>query len=221
MNEKNTSSLSKNLKYIFVLIGIVVLALSYILVFNNYKSKSEDIQVEIDDLQVRCDDLEEKESNKKKVEDAIKKSEANVEKILAEFDGGISFKGQIMDNYNMSQQLGIQVPTATLAQASEIKALEGFEKPYTAIGNTYIINTVGTYEQSKDIVKYLMEQEGKRKVPTTIDFDFSSTEQMVYLTINVNEYAIIGEDREEQAVVIPSYPQGTDNVFYSEVLKVD
>lgn len=232
MNEANKNALSKNLKYIFILVGVLALVLSYFLVFQSYTAKSEDIQAEIDSLQSRYDDLEDKNNNKTDIEAKTKEANEAYETLIKKFDGGVTYQSEIMDNYNMGQKLQIQVPSLSL---TPLQAMYTFGQlptsnpnggtneeiaNYTGVMMSYTITTVGTYDQMKQTLNYIMNEEGKRKVPVSITFNYDSTGQQVALSVSVREYAITGDDRTQKEVVIPEYGKSTTNVFYSNGLSL-
>lgn len=231
MNEASKNSISKNLKYILVLVGVVALVLSYFLVYQKYSGKSEDIQAEIDSLELKCEDLETKNNNKAAVEEKTKEAEAEYESLIKKFDGGVTYQSEIMDNYNMGQKLQIQVPTLQLGQLETMYTFGqlassnpnggtgGVNAGYSGVSMTYSITTIGTYDQMKQTLNYIMNEEGKRKVPITIAFAYDSANQLVALNVSLKEYAITGEDRTQQEVVVPGYAQSTTNVFYNEIIK--
>lgn len=232
MNKTNNSSLYKNLKYILVLLGVVALVLSYFFVFTKYNKKTEDIQEEIDILQDKCDDLEVKNKNKANIEMKTKEAEEKYETILKKFDGGITYQSQIMDNYNMGQRLQIQVSRLSMASTTPVYTfgqlatsnpnggIGGVNTEYSGVSMAYTIATVGTYDQMKQTLNYIMNEEGKRKVPNTITFAYDSSTQQVSMSINITEYAVSGGDRVQKEVEIPDYVKSTTNVFYNEAIKV-
>lgn len=232
MNEANNSAFSKNLKYILILVGIVVLTLSYFLVFRKYSTKSEDIQAEIDSLQSKCDDLERKNNNKADIEAMTKETEEEYETLIKKFDGGVTYQSEIMDNYNMGQNLQIQISRLTLSPLQEMYTFgqlatsnpnggtSGADASYSGVMMSYTISTAGTYDQMKQTLNYIMNEEGKRKVPVSIIFNYDSTGQQVALSISVREYAITGDDRTQKEIVIPGYGKSTTNVFYSNGLSL-
>lgn len=232
MNEAGNSSVSKNLKYILVLVGVLALVLSYFLVYRKYNTKIEDIKPVIDELQAKCDDLEAKNDNKANIEKLTQEAEVAYAELLAKFDGGLSAQAEIMDAYNMGQRLQIKVPTLSLSaeavaytfgqiQTSNPNGgVGGVSTEYSANAMTYTLSTIGTYDQMKQTLNYIMQEEGKRKVPNSISFAYDSSTQQVALSIKVTEYAVAGGDRVQKEVVIPEYVQSVPNVFYNEVIKL-
>ncbi|MDE7431189.1 MAG: hypothetical protein K2N34_04640, partial [Lachnospiraceae bacterium] len=214
MNESGNSSVSKNLKYILVLVGVLALVLSYFLVFRKYTDKSKDIQTELDSLQAKCDDLEAKNGNKANIEKLTEEAEQKCEELLKKFDGDVTPQSVIMDNYNMGERLQIKIPTLSLATKEQTYTFGqltssnpnggtgGMNAEYTGMAMSYNITTLGTYDQMKQTLNYIMNEEGKRKVPISVTFSYSSTEQQVALNIAVKEYSVTGGDRVQKAVEI-------------------
>lgn len=232
MSETSNSSMSKNLKYVLVLLGVVALVLSYFLVFTKYNKKIEDIQDEIDILRDERDDLEIKNDNKANIVTLTKEADEKYESILKEFDGGITYQSQIMDNYNMGQRLQIKVPTLLMSQVTQVYTfgqiptsnpnggVGGVDSKYSAVAMSYTVTTSGTYDQMKQTLNYIMNEESKRKVLNSILFAYDSTNQEVSMNLNLVEYAVSGEDRAQKEVEIPSYVKSATNIFYNEAIKV-
>lgn len=232
MNGSGNSSVSKNLKYILILVGVLALVLSYFLVFRKYTDKSDEIQSELDSLQVKCDDLETKNGNKANIEKLTEEAEQKYEDLLKKFDGDVTPQSVIMDNYNMGQRLQIQIPTLSLSLKESAYAFGqlatsnpnggtgGVNAEYQGMSMAYTIMSIGTYDQMKQTLNYIMNEEGKRKVPINISFAFDSTNQQVALNIAIKEYAITGGDRVQKEIEIPGYVKSTTNIFFNEVLKL-
>ena len=52
MEEKKTSELAKNLKYILVLVGVLALVVSYFLFYKKYDEQAKSVEDEIEKLEV-------------------------------------------------------------------------------------------------------------------------------------------------------------------------
>lgn len=232
MNEAGNSSVSKNLKYILVLVGVLALVASYFLVYREYNTKIEDIKPTIEELQTKCDDLEAKNDNKANIEKQTQEAEAKYAEILTKLDGGLSYQAEIMDAYNMGQKLQIKVPTLSLSPEAVVYTfgqiptsnpnggVGGASTEYSGVAMSYALSTIGTYDQMKQTLNYIMQEEGKRKVLDAVTFAYDSATQQVALSIKVTEYAVTGGDRVQKEVVIPEYAKSVPNVFYNEVIKL-
>lgn len=223
MEESKNNEMMKNLKYVFVLVGVVAMVLAYFLVFNGYSEKADDLDSDIDELKEQYETLQQKAKkfNEKDVKAYVEECDAEYEKVMKKFDGGISYQSQIMDTYNMTQSLDIQIPSLSMTPATDVVGEDREDITFLTGQNyiekmmTYQISTITTYDKMKDVLKYVLEFEGKRKVPTSISFSYDSMTQQVSMAFSITEYAIAGEDRKVSKVDIPVYNQSSTNIFYN------
>lgn len=223
MEESRNNGLMKNLKYVFVLVGVVAVALAYFLVFSGYSAEADDLDSEIDELKEQYTALQQKADkyNEKDVKAYVEECDAEYDKVMKEFDGGISYQSQIMDTYNMAQKLDIQIPNLTMSEVADVTETEREDIAFLTSQNcvekvmSYQINTISTYDKMEDVLDYVLEFEGKRKVPTSISLDYDITAQELTIVFSINEYAIAGEDRKMSDVEVSSYEQGSTNIFYN------
>lgn len=223
MEETRSNGMMKNLKYVFVLVGVVAMVLAYFLVFNGYSDKADELDSEIDDLKSQYTALQQKATkyNKNDVEAYVAECDKVYNTVMKEFDGGISYQSQIMDTYKMIQDLDIQIPNLAMGAVTDISETEREDivfltsQNYTEKLMTYQINVISTYDKMLDVINYVLKFEGKRKVPTSISLDYDITKQELTTVFSINEYAIAGEDRKVSDVVVPGYAQGSTNIFYN------
>lgn len=223
-------SVNQNIKYIFVIIGIVVLVASYFLGFTKFYDKKKNIADEIDTLKVRYDDLSQKNSNRDKI---VKKTEENnslVEEEIKKYDGNISFESLIMDNVKIENDNSIKIITTSFNQNEDAYmfgqlpstsgngTVGGLDVAYKGISAMYSISAEGSYAQIKDVLIDIMNTTGKRKVPISLGFEFDATNSMVKLTASISEYAITGPDRKQSNVGIPEITHSTGNIFYNGMI---
>lgn len=230
MSEANRNSFSNNMKYLFVIVGILALVASYFLVFSKYNKKIDSINSEIDVLELRKDDLVSKNDNKDNIVEETKTTNQKFEELVKKFAPNITYQSQLMDNYNMSQNIGIEIPTVGVTAVSEAYTFGQIptSNPNGGVGGlgaenkgvvmTYNISTIGTYAQMTETINYILNENGKRKVPSSISFAYDSTTQEVALTISAKEYAIIGTKSKLSEISIPAFPKSTQNIFYNEII---
>lgn len=219
----------KNLKYVFVLVGVVAMVLAYFLVFSGYSDKADELDSEIDELKSQYTALQQKAAkfNKNDVEAYVAECDKVYDTVMGEFDGGISYQSQIMDTYNMTQKLDIQIPSLSMSAVTDVVDAEREDITFLTGQNyvekimTYQINTETTYDKMRDVIRYILEFDGKRKVPTSISFSYDTTEQRVALSFSISEYAIAGEDRDVSEVKVLPYATGSTNIFYNEAVKIN
>lgn len=216
MNETNNSSSSNgNIKYIFLLIGIVALVASYMLVTSKYTKINKDLTAEIETLDDRYKDLKNKVANEASVKAKTEENYKAAEEIYDKFDGKLSVQAAIMDTYNLKIDKKVDIPALNVTQPAT-----AFEFANGNVGNSmsYTFSTTGDYQQMKDVLKYFGDYKGKRKVPTSVSFTYDEIGQKVTLNLNVSEYSIEGEGRKQIPVTVPEYAVGKENIFFSEIL---
>lgn len=226
MNENGKNS--NNLKYVFILIGVLALLASYFLVFTKYNTKISDVSDEIKSLKTEKERLKQLDAGKDTIKAEKNGFESMIETEFKKYDGGLSDKAEIMDMYKLTQDLNVEVYSLTLNAAevpytfgqiasSNPKGGSNEMAKYTTESMSYDFTTKGTYDQIKQIIKYILDTKGKRKTLKSLSISGGGSD-MLNMTVTVNEYIIAGEDREVQKVEIPEYEQSTNNVFYSQVI---
>lgn len=234
MNEENKKQSADNLKntgYVLVILGIVLVAAAYFMIWKKYDTKIEDINNEISDLESRKDDLEDLKAGEKKAKKDTEEAEDEYNKLISRYDGDVTYQSEIMDSYNATQSLKVQIPSLSLCEPDVVYTFggiassnpnggtAGLDPSYAGKMMTYTVTTVGTYDQAKQFLSQIVNNYSKKKVLTTVNFAYDATNQIVTTTANVNEYAITGEDREQSPVNVPAYQNSTTNIFYNVAIQ--
>ena len=239
MNEaekSNGNGIGKYLGVIFLLIGVVALVASYYMVNQKYTEKIDTIEDEINSLKGRRDDLKKLDDGKAKVQKLTKVADELCDKIIAEFDGDITYKGVIMDVYNIGQKINQNIPEAeqmsiprltfagvetpyvfgAVTSSNPAGGVGGYDSSFTTTMMKYNFQTVGSYEQMKDTLKAITDFEGKRKGITSITITRDDVTQLLNTNITVDEYVVQGGDRKETMAEIPAYEESKTNIFYDD-----
>lgn len=225
--EKANNNMS-NMKYVFILIGVLALLASYFLVFTKYNNKISDVSDEITSLKSERDRLKELDAGKDSIKAETNGLKSQIESEFSKYDGGLSDKAEIMDTYNMTQKLNVQVQSLTLnekevpytfGQIASTNPNGGNNEmaAYTTASMAYDFTSIGTYDQVKQIIKYILDTKDKRKTLKTVNISTAGSDQL-NLSASVTEYVIAGEDREVQKVEIPDYEKSTNNLFFNQVI---
>lgn len=231
MEDNKKSGISrKNLGYILALLGVVLVVLSYFLVFTKYNEKCDDVKNELSSLRERRDQLEVLNSTKGDIAEATETAKTDREELLKKYAAGITLKSKIMDTYNMTQDLQIKIPTLAMAVPTEVYTFGGITSSNPNGGTvandsnlsgkcmSYSIQTIGTYEQMKNIFKYFTDTKGYRRVPQSVTIQYDAGTEQVSMAITANEYVITGDGRDFVSPEVPGYVEGTMNIFYNQVL---
>lgn len=229
MEETKNSALQQNMKYILILIGVVVLVLSYFMGYSKYQADISDIKDEISALETRYNDLKSKESKRGEYQKKKKEVEEKYDTMLSKFDAGLSAKRVIMDCHNIASQIGLSFTSLSMSEP-RISWVFGTEKKDGKVNNkdqasyemvasvkNYSIQVTGTYGNIKDFIKQVMSDKAKRRVPVSISFAFDPTLNTVSCNVSIMEYAISNKDRTESVADIPIYNQGIGNIFFNSM----
>lgn len=215
MNETTNNKTLDNLRYVFILIGVAALLISYFLVFTKYNEKNDTLSSEVDSLNEEYSELKKKAKYVPEKKEATEENNLLEELIYSEFDGGLSYQAEIMDTYNLKNDKKVSIPGLTLSQPASAYT---FKNGYESNAMSYSFTTTGTYNDMKEVLKYFENYEGKRKVPTSVTFSYNDVEQTVTLSLNVTEYSVEGEEREQLPVNVSAYDKGVKNVFFEEII---
>lgn len=215
MNETTNNKTLDNLRYVFILIGVAALLISYFLVFTKYNEKNDALSSEVDSLNEEYSELKKKAKYVPEKKEATEENNLLEELIYSEFDGGLSYQAEIMDTYNLKNDKKVSIPGLTLSQPASAYT---FKNGYESNAMSYSFTTTGTYNDMKEVLKYFDSYEGKRKVPTSVTFSYNDVEQTVTLSLNVTEYSVEGEEREQLPVNVSAYDKGVKNVFFEEII---
>lgn len=231
MSDNTNSQGNNNLKYVFILVGVVALLLSYFLVFSKVNSKISTVSTEIDTLQLRYDDLKVKDADKQNIIDLTEENQKKTNELLSRFDGGITYQSEIMDNYELTEKVGVKFQSLTLSPTTEAYTfgqlassnpnggVGGLDTIYKGVSTTYRISVSGTYEQMKEVLKELENNTSKRKSIGSVEFAYNTNDNTAALSLSVYEYAIVGGDREQAKITLPEINTSTTNIFYNSIIK--
>ena len=233
MNENgNKTNNMNNMKYVFILIGVLALLASYFLVFTKYSTKNDEISDEIKVLKEDRDRLVDMNNNKGGIEKKTKEVNEMVNQELGKYDGGLSYKAEIIDAYNITQDVENQITKMdfkdnqteeenyTFGQITSANpnGYSGDMTKYTSEKMSYSITTVSNYDQIKKTLKKVSDASGKRKVIKSISIKAGNEPDKIQMDLSVTEYAITGEGREPYIVVIPNYLESNENIFFNSII---
>lgn len=235
MNESGKSNgMGKYVGPLLLLIGLIALVASYYMVNQKYNDKIDEINGELSGLRTRRDALRELNANKKNIEEKTSIAGELCDRILAKFDGGISYKGTIMDLYNLENSVNKEVngtmkmPSLTfmssdvpyefgaVASSNPAGGVGGYDPSYTTKVMQYSFQTTGSYEELKELLKEINEFGGKRKVLSSLSISYDSTTQLLNTSMTISEYVVEGGERAETMADIPKYEKEKVNVFYDD-----
>ena len=230
---------------IFVLIGVVALVVSYLFGFNNLNASNDDLSSEIDTLQAKYDSLSAEYSKKDQYIKDTKAAEKDYEEMLKKFDAGVTEQSLIVDSEAYETKLGVTETALNISSIldpngvtlddgtvnfegvyqfgqmqslnpEESGVLTGADSSFKGINAAYDLTATGSYQQISDLLQ-TVSKSNKRKVPSSLNFTYDGTKELVTINMKVNEYAIVGNDRKMSDVDIKKSAEGQGNIFFSQL----
>ncbi|MBQ3665883.1 MAG: hypothetical protein II919_07235 [Lachnospiraceae bacterium] len=234
MNESVKNGSSKNLGYMLVLLGIVLVFLSWYFVYKKTNVKIDDINSEISALKSRRNQLKRLEADRAAMLEDKADAEKAYEELIKGYDGGITYRSVIMDAYEMTQEFDIQITRLSLSPFNDVYTFGaipssnpnggtgGANPSYVGMEEQYNITITSDYDTTKEVLAYIVNggcpyrEDGKRKVVRSVIFVPSQEEQTVTMDMTMSDFAITGDDREMTEVPEYEYDKSTPNIFWGD-----
>lgn len=230
---------------IFILIGVVALVVSYLFGFNNLNASNDDLKSEIDTLQAEYDNLSAEYGKKDQYIKDTKAAEKDYADMLKKFDAGVTEESLIVDAEAFETKLGATVSSIAVQgildpegvtledgtvntegiylfgqmqslNPADAGTLTGADASFRGISASYDMTASGSYQQITDLLQTISKS-NKRKVPSRLSFTYDGTTEKVTVSMAINEYAIVGNDRKMSPVDIKKSAEGQGNIFFSQL----
>lgn len=228
--KKGNMQLKQYAPIIVVLLGVVLVILSYLYGFKAYEEKTTIVNDQKAELEKQYSHLKKMYDEKEKYVKDTEEFEENYKNLIAKYDAAVLTEGIVMDAVNLSKDTEADVSSIALSEPEQVYTFgaatsknpdnpqpSGINADYAGIKRVYSITSVGSYEETKDFIKNVLGHE-RRKVPTSASFTFDSSSGDITLVMNIAEYAITGNDREAKKITIPAMDHSVDNIFYDGIL---
>lgn len=219
----NLSKRDKGL--LLILAGILLVALSYFLVFRTFADKKEAAKAELATLEAREAELEELEANMDFYKAEIEKLKKEEDKLVERFPADIKPESEIM--YAVELEEAVDVQFSALTYGSPINMLTGEATAEPAEGETaeqpaasgyvaYCLPMTMTYEASyrglKDTILHTNDH-ANRMVIDELTASFDATSGELAGTMKLNQYYVEGTDRTYAEPYVPTRPLGVSDIF--------
>lgn len=122
---KNIKITNRDKKILFILAGVLLIVLSYLLVFRPQMDKANERKIENEALQVRLDELLEMKTKQDFYESETARMKKEVAEYCRMFPADIKPEDGIMLARNMEGTLGIAVPSVGLGEKELIASMDG------------------------------------------------------------------------------------------------
>ena len=234
---------ARDKKIIIVLIGAVILALSYFLVFQQAQEKKAQLESENTTLRQKYQELSALAAKADDYKVEISTMNEEMEKLLKHYPSYLMIENTIMDVVSLEEEtktsvsslsvaapVAIDVNTGDVADSSTTNNTDAENTETTDTTNTDTTATVQTqisyqlygvdntvvFKANNTGLKKLIELVAKadnRQKVSSLTVAFDESEGKLNGTLVYDAYFLYGIDKPYEAPYIPSMPHGTDDVF--------
>lgn len=179
-----------NRNLILLLVGLVILLLTYFLVFNNAQNETEKIESELGTQKVYLEELEAFKADEATYLEGIETDKKIVAEISAHLPADVRTEDYILYLLDMEEKTGVQVDSISMNDKSVVSEfdcmIDGETK--TAAGGQVNASVVAEmdYEQLKDMLSYISDTNNATYVDTiSVAYDSASAKLGVVSDMNM------------------------------------
>ena len=226
---------------ILMLIGILLAAAAYFLVYKNLTADTEEMQKANAVLEQEVAYLQDLADNKQQYLDDTETMRAKIEEIKAQFPAQYLPEDEILYMINAEDQLDMlarsinmgqtsvievamptqEAPVATPedASAEAVSTEETAATPEIMLYKTPVnVAVTGSYLSLKDLIKMINDDENRKSIDNvTIAFDASTG--LLLGTMDIGMYSLTGTEAEYTAPKVDGVVYGTNDIFNSAAKK--
>lgn len=207
-------------RLLFVLLGIAVFLVLYLLVYKSYNDKKADVQTQIDSLMPRLTELQGYNANLSSYQDGISKIENSVSTELSKFPSDVRSEDMIMYANELEDKLDISVqkidivPPELISQFNIPKQTsDGYTLvPIAALRTGIDIDCTLDYNQLKKLINYIYATK-QRTTLKSVNVSFNAETGGLVGTVSIEKYFVSSADYTYQKTDIPSVKKGTSDLF--------
>lgn len=224
-------------KIVIILVGFIILALAYFLIFKKAATEREQLQAENHTLQMQYDDLSIKASQAEMYKEESARMNEEMGKIYEKFPSYLKIENGIMDVVELENttqsfvsSLTVGSPMAKNVEVGEASA-EGTTEQATDAAQTttdtqqtsttaayqlYDVSTVIEFESGYAGMKNLINLvvgDSEKKTIDTLNMTYDGGEGKITGSMLFDTYFLYGLDKPYEAPTIPNINHGTQNVF--------
>jgi len=197
---------TRDKKLLMLVFSILLVVVSYYLVFSKVEIENGDKELEIIQLEKQVKDLNEKNRNKDKYIAEAKSYEEEAATIISNYAYGSS-KPYILNFLNtVEDTTGVWLRSATFSQSSNVYTFgrmtpsnptgtTTYTTDMTGLSNSLTLAYEGTYDEWKSFIAYVNNYFSKNTI-NSISSSYDSSADVVSGTVVINMYYITSSDRE-------------------------
>lgn len=211
----------RDAKLLLILLGIIILLVGYLAVYNPYVNKTEAVEAETAALQPELTELQGYYQNLDTYEAGIDSAAGTIDNEMANYPTDVRPEDLIMYAIKLEDKIGLSVSSISFSGAEDIL---DFQLPVKADDGTYSLRDVSAYssgmtvncnlgyQQLKDMIDYIADTEHRTSLDT-VSVNFNSEDGKLIGTATINKYFVAGADETYVPTEVPNVPLGTDDLF--------
>lgn len=223
------------------LFGVLFLLIAWLYVANPLKEKTVVLETENVTLQAKAELYQAINANLPKYEKEIEEMNQEIAKISAAYPVHVSREDEIMLLANMENQYHSDLAVENIVMSAVMEVMpkdsgEPAPAPTEEGGDATVTDTTGsseiqtpdihmykqptnysfrcTYKGAKEMLNHLFALSDKKGVEN-LTLAYDSETGNLRGSLDLNQYYMIGIDKEYKAITIPSMPKGVDDVFHT------
>lgn len=213
---------NRDKKLLLILAGIILVAVSYFMVFSPKSTEYSSLQMQTANLETQLNKLKDLEANRAQYEKDIQSMSKDIQKLTAEFPADTKDEDGIFFGYNMETNAVNDVHYSSIALGNPEVVVVTTVPSEGSVGagtseytmyrarNSYVYKA--SYEGLKNSLLAINNAADKITVQS-MSASFDSETGLLMGTLDLNFFTMVGTEREYVAPALPHIEISTENIF--------
>ncbi len=207
----------RDVNMILVVVGLVILLAVYFLVFQNYKTKNEELNTQLTERQAHLTELQGYYDNLKSYETGTAEGKANIKSNLSRLPLGIQSEDFLVYIMDSVAEVNGTLDAVTFQDSSQVKDFSTVidEKQVNVTGYKVGAGFTGTmnYTQLKNYLDNVYSIDNNITYVDSFSVTTDSEASTLSVSFSLSKYYISYEGGEYVPVPVPDVALGTDDPF--------
>jgi hypothetical protein len=213
----------KDLNLLLILLGLILLAVSYFVVYSHFSERTKSLEAELNGLRPQLNELRDHESNLGYYKNSVETYQQQLLERQDGFDRHVRTEDWIMYVVGLMEGTGVTVDSISVSAARHLRALTGVAqapdseeyiyKEMEARQTSVDISTAFSYAQLKDMVNFIYNR-SKTTALDTISITYNSMTGNLRGSATLNKIFLTSPDAPyEETIIDRQIPIGNRNPF--------
>lgn len=207
----------RDAKLLLVLLGIVILLVSYLAVYSPYATQTEELESEISALRPQLQELQGYNDNLAAYQAGIQDFSAQMTDEVSHYPSAIRTEDLILYALELRDRTGMDISGISFTDPEEMTALQilggdGAFKDATAYRTTMTLSCTLDYDGLKTLADYVAST-GDRTALDAVSVSYNAESGALIGSATVDKYYITAGDEDYVPTQVPDVPLGTDDIF--------